>query len=70
MKVIDEGSIADFKSHNLRAMDVVNLLLLANKCKEFDDMADTVYAPNGMTREQWEKWLVDHRDYLLNKFVV
>lgn len=70
MKVIDEGSIADFEAANQLAADVVNMLLVANKCKEFDAMADTVYAPNGMTHAEWEKWLEEHHDHILNRFVV
>lgn len=68
MKVVGNYSIKFFDTLNPVVQDVVEALVKADKCEAFDTMADIVYAPGGMTHEEWEKWIIDNRDYIINHF--
>lgn len=68
MKVINKLPIGLYKPEDWRAAGALEEIL--KKCNEFalNRMLDTLWAPDGMTEGDWDKFLINEKDHIIARF--
>ena len=67
MKIVKHIPCYQYRAKSQEAQEVIIRVTNAGKQGELDTLMDTLWAPDGLTEEEWEKFLVEHHDHILNK---
>ena len=68
MRIIEETSPEAVHLSDPAAMEIIAEVIAAGNADAFNSILDTLWAPEGMTREQWSKFLIKDRDHILARF--
>jgi hypothetical protein len=48
--------------------DLIDEIAHVGNIRELDSILDTLWAPDGMTYEEWEQFFLKEKDHILAKF--
>lgn len=68
MKIVENHSLGDLVFPNRQAQEVIDKVKDAGNIRELDSILDTLWAPDGMTREEWVEFFKRERDHILARF--
>lgn len=67
MKIVKQIPCQQYRATSPEAREVITRITNAGKQEELDILMDTLWAPEGLTEEEWDKFLVEHHDHIINK---
>lgn len=68
MKIVENHSLGDLVLPNKQAQEVIDKVKDAGNIRELDSILDMLWAPDGMTREEWVEFFKRERDHILARF--
>ena len=68
LKIVENHSLGDLVLPNKQAQEVIDKVKDAGNIRELDSILDMLWAPDGMTREEWVEFFKRERDHILARF--
>ena len=68
MKIVEHHALGDIVFPDRRAQEVIDAVKEAGNIRQLDSILDTLWMPEGATREEWVEFFKRERDHILARF--